>query len=134
MLLLTLAACGYDLVGRWEITALSIGQEVVEDAGFLDLVEQEADRGWQGQVYLVRYSYDSAARAFVPDPTPETRQASVDLTSLREGWSDTMGLDFPGVGGDLPAELLFVEHEPGSLLLEDADFAGGAGMTWRLVR
>ena len=134
MLLALLIGCGYDLIGRWELTALTVGDETINDAGFLDLAEGSAARAFDPNVYLSRYRVDTDG-ALVPDASPAVRSARVDLDAVRED-SDSarVTLDFPGTGADVPASLRIVEKTPGQLLLQDPDFLGGLGMEWYLER
>jgi hypothetical protein len=131
---LLLTGCGYDLIGRWELTSLTVGEETIDDAGFLDLAEGSAARVFEPNVYLVRYRLNDTG-ALVPDPSPEVRQASIDLDAVRDDDPDAaLRLDFPGLTGDFTTALKITERTPGQLLLDDPDFAGGAGMIWYLER
>ena len=120
--LLMLVGCGFNAVGRWEILAVNIGESSVADAGFVDMAGLEANRIYEPNAVLLRYSFQPVDGTFVPDPTPEVSEASTNAEQLLDGEA-TFNYDFPMADGStVPATMSVLAHSGGQMVLEDVDF------------
>jgi hypothetical protein len=125
MWLFALTACGWDLAGRWNVDRVTVGDESVTDAGFLDLGSNN-NHDYVPAHFLLAYWYDVAAGEFVPDPTPEPIDVMTGAEALRDAEDPVLELPFP-IADDLtePTFLPFPHQGGRSRLLEDPDFSGG---------
>lgn len=126
--LLLLPACGYDVIGTWQIEVVSVDEVAVQDAGFIDVrTDGDVSSGLPHAV-LLRYWWDPQAAAWTPDPTPFIQTASFDVYNFQDdpGAVD-MKLDFP-VGPAVVERAVFTPDLPraGRWELSDPDWPHGA--------
>ena len=131
-----LTGCGYDLLGTWQIAAISVDDQRVSDAGFLVINNNGDVSAGTPSVVLLRHWYDLTDGAFVPDPTPDVIDVSTDFLAWERGDEAVLGVDFP-VGPEpedmVPIFIPTDDPRGGEMIMVADDFAGGE-MTWRLVR
>jgi hypothetical protein len=131
-----LTGCGYDLLGTWQIAEISVGDQVVTDAGFLVINDNGDVSAGTPSVVLLRHWYDLDDGAFVPDPTPDVVDVRTDFLSWERGEEATLGVDFPvGPEADDVVAVSIPTDDPhgGEMTMVADDFVGGE-MTWRLTR
>ena len=125
---LLLAGCT-SYSGLWDLSRLTIGDESVDDAGFIEMNENG------GSVMLWRYRYDAVAAEFIPDPDPTVYSISVDPDQLKgkDGFLQAY-LIIDNATGDSAGTTLTVAEDRGQVLVLDDPAFLERGMTWELSR
>lgn len=130
MMLVLLGGCGLDVIGTWQIERASVGDAVVEDAGFIDVRNNGDVSSGLPQAVLLRYTWDPTEAAWAPDPTPFIQTAVFDVFAFQDDpGTAVFRLEFPL--DDTASTTSRAEFYPdvpraGTWLLEDPDWEHGA--------